>query len=292
LHDLTEGGAQPPPAKRQKTSETTEVPKFRSEQELDSKQTNVPSTSSTSANATAITSESSEGKKKKKQYKAKSSYIADDEFEDILATGWFYKDSNGDKQGPFTTKEMKEWFVAGFFDDDLLVKRIHETEFGAISERPDFKDLERRPQDQVYVPMSAFQAQQQLVTAPNPYYQDGPSFFDPAFEETPPAPAPPVPAPVVVEPEPETIARDYAQKAYFTTLKGRFSATDQESYWSMKGLPSDKDGRMLSNYFDYEAYQEQMRNAKPAEKKKVSKAQIKAFRKKKVDKKRRRILMM
>jgi len=231
-------------------------------------------------------------KKKKKQYKAKSSYIADDEFEDILATGWFYKDSNGDKQGPFTTKEMKEWFVAGFFDDDLLVKRIHETEFGTISERPDFKDLERRPQDQVYVPMSAFQAQQQLVTAPNPYYQDGPSFFDPAFEETPPAPAPPVPAPVVVEPEPETIARDYAQKAYFTTLKGRFSATDQESYWSMKGLPSDKDGRMLSNYFDYEAYQEQMRNAKPAEKKKVSKAQIKAFRKKKVDKKRRRILMM
>ena len=67
---------------------------------------------------------------------------------------------------------------------------------------------------------------------------------------------------------------------------------DQANYWQQKGLPSDKDGRMLSNYFDYEAYQEQMRNRKPTEKKKVTKAQIKQFRKKKEDKKRRRILMM
>jgi len=179
---------------------------------------------------------------------------------------------------------MKEWFVAGFFDDDLLVKRITETEFVMISDREEFRNLERRPQDQVYVPTNSFQIQQMAMA--NPFYQDpGTGYFDPAVEAS-------LGMPAAAAPEPQNASGDYTQKAFFTTLKGRFSATDQESYWQSKGLPTDKDGRMLSNYFDYEAYQEQMRNAKPGEKKKVTKAQIKAFRKKKVDKKRRRILMM
>jgi len=280
-NDVSEGA---PPSKRQKTGETTEVPKF----SADSSETTKSDSTGTASNTTKTSQQETEksdgdGRKKKKQYKAKSSYIGDDEFEDILATGWFYQDTTGEKQGPFTTKEMKEWFVAGFFDDDLLVKRINEPEFGMIAERGEFKNLERRPQDQVYTPANSFQIQQQLAAAPNPYYQEG---FDPAVEEVFIAPPP------QQQPEPKQQTGDYSQKAFFTTLKGRFSATDQDSYWSSKGLPSDKEGRMLSNYFDYEAYQEQMRNAKPGEKKKVSKAQIKAFRKKKVDKKRRRILMM
>jgi len=151
-----------------------------------------------------------------------------------------------------------------------------------IKDRTEFQNLERRPQDQVYVPVNTFQAQQQLSTSLNPYYQEAPSYYDPTYEE---------PAPVASDPQP-TSSTDYSQKAFFTTLKGRFSASDQENYWLKKGLPTDKDGRMLSNYFDYDAYQEQMRNATPPEKKKVSKAQIKGFRKKKEDKKRRRILMM
>jgi len=258
---LSNEGAEPP-AKRQR---------------VDSSQ----STSTKTDNAsTQNTGEETEGKKKKKEYKARSSYIGDDEFEDILASGWYYLDSNGEKQGPFTTKEMKEWFVAGFFDDDLMIKRIQETEFGTIKDRAEFQNLERRPQDQVYAPANTYQAQQQLAAAPNPYYQEGPSFYDPALEEA------------VTEEPPQQTPGDYSQKAFFTTLKGRFSASDQESYWQKKGLPTDKEGRMLSNYFDYDAYQEQMRNAKQLEKKKVSKSQIKAFRKKKVDKKRRRILMM
>lgn len=39
------------------------------------------------------------------------------------AMKWFYKDPQGEIQGPFTTVEMCEWFQAGYFTMTLLVKR-------------------------------------------------------------------------------------------------------------------------------------------------------------------------
>lgn len=39
------------------------------------------------------------------------------------AMKWFYKDPQGEIQGPFTTLEMCEWFQAGYFTMTLLVKR-------------------------------------------------------------------------------------------------------------------------------------------------------------------------
>ena len=36
---------------------------------------------------------------------------------------WFYKDPQGDMQGPFTSNEMAEWFSAGYFTMNLQVKR-------------------------------------------------------------------------------------------------------------------------------------------------------------------------
>ncbi|CAL8326631.1 unnamed protein product [Lota lota] len=39
------------------------------------------------------------------------------------AKKWFYKDPQGEIQGPFTTMEMCEWFQAGYFTMTLLVKR-------------------------------------------------------------------------------------------------------------------------------------------------------------------------
>ncbi|XP_031441178.1 GRB10-interacting GYF protein 1 isoform X4 [Clupea harengus] len=39
------------------------------------------------------------------------------------AMKWFYKDPQGEIQGPFTTLEMCEWFQAGYFSMTLLVKR-------------------------------------------------------------------------------------------------------------------------------------------------------------------------
>uniref|UniRef100_A0A8C8CCS0 GYF domain-containing protein n=1 Tax=Oncorhynchus tshawytscha TaxID=74940 RepID=A0A8C8CCS0_ONCTS len=39
------------------------------------------------------------------------------------AMKWFYKDPQGEVQGPFSTVEMCEWFQAGYFTMTLLVKR-------------------------------------------------------------------------------------------------------------------------------------------------------------------------
>uniref|UniRef100_A0A8C2GDN4 GRB10 interacting GYF protein 1a n=1 Tax=Cyprinus carpio TaxID=7962 RepID=A0A8C2GDN4_CYPCA len=39
------------------------------------------------------------------------------------AMKWFYKDPQGEIQGPFSTVEMCEWFQAGYFAMNLLVKR-------------------------------------------------------------------------------------------------------------------------------------------------------------------------
>jgi len=219
--------------------------------------------------------------KKKKEYKATSSYIGDDEFEDILERGWFYVDSNNDKQGPFTTKEMKEWFVAGFFNSELLVKRVSDPNFQKISEREEFKQLERKPSIQTYAPTNTFESHIEPESSQNPYYQDFPAFYDPSYE--------PDPASQDTQNEDPT---NYVQAAFFTTLKGRFSAGDQASHWKKKGLPTDKDGRMLSHYFDVEAYQEQMRNCGPPKKKKVTKNMIKYYKKRKEDRKRRRALML
>lgn len=39
------------------------------------------------------------------------------------AKKWFYRDPQGDLQGPFKAAEMAEWFSAGYFTMNLLVKR-------------------------------------------------------------------------------------------------------------------------------------------------------------------------
>lgn len=39
------------------------------------------------------------------------------------ARKWFYRDPQGDIQGPFSPQEMGEWFHAGYFPMALMVKR-------------------------------------------------------------------------------------------------------------------------------------------------------------------------
>jgi hypothetical protein len=75
-----------------------------------------------------------------------------------------------------------------------------------------------------------------------------------------------------------------------------FSPLAVASHYASKGLPDDRAGRMLSHYLDVEAYQEQRRSAlanpQAAPKPKLTKKQIEAFKQKKIDKQRRRILEM
>jgi len=167
--------------------------------------------------------------KKKKDDKAVNQ---EDDFEDLLERGWFYVDSSGEKQGPFSTKEMKEWYIAGFFNNDLLVKRVSDTTFQRIADRDEFARLERKPQLASYAALSMLSYDQRLEaeSAPNPFYQDFPAYYDASFEpETTNDNPPPPPLPVVDE---ET--GSYSQAAYFTTLGGRFSAGDQASHWKKK----------------------------------------------------------
>ncbi|XP_073346894.1 GRB10-interacting GYF protein 2 isoform X1 [Pagrus major] len=50
------------------------------------------------------------------------------------ALKWFYKDPQGEIQGPFSNHEMTEWFQAGYFTMSLLVKRGCDEVFQALGE--------------------------------------------------------------------------------------------------------------------------------------------------------------
>ncbi|KAL0965950.1 hypothetical protein UPYG_G00288560 [Umbra pygmaea] len=50
------------------------------------------------------------------------------------ALKWFYKDPQGEIQGPFSNQEMTEWFQAGYFTMTLLVKRGCDEVFQALGE--------------------------------------------------------------------------------------------------------------------------------------------------------------
>jgi len=186
----------------------------------------------------------------------------DPDYEDILVSGWFYLDAEGNKQGPFMTTEIRDWFIDGFFTRELKVKRVYEENFSRMSDRDEFKNLKQKPI--------------RHISYLNDYYAD-PNW---SFYQGPPA---------------SNVPDDgsYAQNALFN-LNGKFATTDANTHWRKKGLPEDKEGRMMAHYFDVESYQEQMRNLKqnPPKKRKVTKKMIQFYKKKKEDKKKRRILMI
>lgn len=45
---------------------------------------------------------------------------------------WLYKDPQGDVQGPFSSTEMMEWFQAGYFTMELMVKRVCDAAFSKL----------------------------------------------------------------------------------------------------------------------------------------------------------------
>jgi len=361
--------------------------------------------------------------KKKKTFVGRSTFVNEDENEDIIVSGWFYQDCNGGQQGPFTTKEMKEWYIAGFFFGGTLVRRVYDADFKAISSCEEFKRTEQRithdkvmyqdlpemprteaqqssdsqkpsvstekmaspakqkeekvtteekktapiptsqqapvkapamtpveppvmtqppaslsteekvawqqyqqqQQYQFYMYLQHCQQEQEkerlkqeeeekqkiqqekdemereqqrqleiLIEAeklkkapepPNPYYEQfGGGYLDPALADEP-----------TLHPQPGADSGSYSQVAYFNSTNGKFAAETPEQHWKGKNVPTDRDGRMMSHYFDFEGYQEQMRaaaEAGPTKKPKITKKMIKAYKKRKIDKKRDRILMI
>ncbi|CAH2012526.1 unnamed protein product [Acanthoscelides obtectus] len=47
---------------------------------------------------------------------------------------WFYQDPQGQTQGPFTDLEMAEWYKAGYFSNQLKVRRHHDERFFLLGE--------------------------------------------------------------------------------------------------------------------------------------------------------------
>jgi hypothetical protein len=167
---------------------------------------------------------------------------------------------------------MKEWFIAGFFFESTMVRRIKETDYTSIMEREEFKQCD----------ISS------TVVSTDIYHRDdantksvhsgfGADKYDYFHAD-----------------ESLTEKTDgYAQAAFFTD-NGKFMPTN--SYYASRGIPEDRAGRMLAHYLDVDAYQDKMRAAKAhtdgVQRPKVTKKMVEAFKKKKVDKQRRRILQM
>lgn len=45
---------------------------------------------------------------------------------------WYFKDMNGQTQGPFSLQEMREWHVAGYLKEDLLIAQDPMRGFNAL----------------------------------------------------------------------------------------------------------------------------------------------------------------
>ncbi|WVQ81229.1 hypothetical protein IAT38_003351 [Cryptococcus sp. DSM 104549] len=57
-----------------------------------------------------------------------------EEKEDLGAVEWFYRDPNGQEQGPFTGTQMHDWYSHSYFTDDLPLRRSNETTFRPLAE--------------------------------------------------------------------------------------------------------------------------------------------------------------
>ena len=47
---------------------------------------------------------------------------------------WIYKDPTGNVQGPWTGLEMHDWYKAGFFTPELLIKKVEDTEYEPLAQ--------------------------------------------------------------------------------------------------------------------------------------------------------------
>ena len=93
-------------------------------------------------------------------------------------TTWTYLDPQGQIQGPFQSEEMMEWFTAGYFPADLMVKRSEDATFLSLNDvrklygrcpftpgpqPPPFSDLEERLKQQQMLQMHQQYLMQQHI---------------------------------------------------------------------------------------------------------------------------------
>ncbi|WVO15469.1 hypothetical protein L204_103127 [Cryptococcus depauperatus] len=54
--------------------------------------------------------------------------------EDLGAAEWYYRDPNGQEQGPFTGTQMHDWHAHKYFADDLPIRRASESTYRPLAE--------------------------------------------------------------------------------------------------------------------------------------------------------------
>lgn len=85
---------------------------------------------------------------------------------------WNYRDGAGNEHGPFNGRMMHEWFLGGWLQEDLLIRRSEETEFTTLKE---LKLKLGNFSDPFLVPLPPIQQQQQQQN--RPLYQPLPQQF-------------------------------------------------------------------------------------------------------------------
>jgi len=169
---------------------------------------------------------------------------------------WFYQDSFAQKQGPFSFREMFMWWKSGYFQDTLLVRTSWQDHFIPLVQTPQFwgapiklvERIEREHEESL---------RRAEIPAPN---ANSSNSDDPS--STPSEP---------------TKYETYVVTGGFNPITGRFQKDDSNAYYASKGLPSDRDTRMMAHYFDYNQYAQQMAAAAAQESKK--KKQVKGSKK-------------
>jgi len=196
---------------------------------------------------------------------------------DVSTPCWFYMDSNGLRQGPFSLKEMFLWWKGGYFPDDLLVKTVWEDQFQMIGHIPEFYNASTKILEKI-------EKEQQE----DHHRGIVPSFYEPPMvpnyseQELPPQ-----------LPGVKMDNRAYSVSGNFNPTTGKFQKEDNTSHFASKGLSMDRESRMMSHYFDLDQYQQQMQAAKDVEsgkKKKLVKGTKKFWKERKEKKKRAKLV--
>jgi len=201
---------------------------------------------------------------------------------DMNSPSWFYIDSNGARQGPFSFKEMYTWWRSSFFPQDLMVKSVWDHDFRLLIHVPEFYNINPKIAEKLegeredilksrsYATSYSTAASYATSIAPTDYALSSSALPDPA---------------------PAAAGDDYTVVGSFSSLSGKFQARDTDSHFASKGLPSDRALRMMSHYFDYDKYQEQMNAAKAAGVKKKKVKGTKEFWKKRKDAKKHKKML-
>lgn len=144
---------------------------------------------------------------------------------------WFYLDSDGVEQGPFSLAAMRAWWQGGFFPADLKVRLNREYKFHMLSLREDYV-LFKDPRDITDTTATTISTTP-TTGASTDTAESAVKSLQHAAAATPP--------PVVQY-------REYSIKGRFNNKTGSW----ESKLWEQ---PEDRALRQMSHYFDLDQYQ-------------------------------------